>query len=204
MSRRFDNMTEEEAREELARRNDPRQRHRDEPVDPGFWSDPYGFAAGPMGGMGYGWPFPPGHDRQSPQGAPWADPRGRYRAQYAGQYRGQDGSHERDFMDRAGDEIASWFGNEDATARREADHRGRGPKGYVRSDARIEEDVNDHLTEHPRVDASDISVSVKDREITLDGTVSSRQAKRCAEDCADRVTGVQHVQNNLRIQTAQA
>ncbi|HXR89686.1 MAG TPA: BON domain-containing protein, partial [Steroidobacteraceae bacterium] len=36
-------------------------------------------------------------------------------------------------------------------------------------------------------------------EVTLNGAVDSRQAKRCAEDIADSVSGVRHVQNNLRV-----
>ncbi len=55
---------------------------------------------------------------------------------------------------RAGDEVASWFGDEDAARRREQDHRGKGPAGYTRSDERIREDANDTLTEDWRVDAS--------------------------------------------------
>tara|TARA_R110002124_G_scaffold53410_4_gene153219 strand:+ start:115 stop:510 length:396 start_codon:yes stop_codon:yes gene_type:complete len=82
------------------------------------------------------------------------------------------------------------------------DHRGRGPKAYVRSDARIEDDVHVRLTNDGYVDAREITVSVKDREITLDGTVDLRQAKRRAKDCADSVSGVVHVQNNLHVQTA--
>ncbi len=87
--------------------------------------------------------------------------------------RGED----RDMWDRAGDEIASWFGDEDAERRRDMDarrdesHRGRGPKGYLRSDSRINEDVHDRLTDHPRLDASDISVSVENGEVTLSGFV---------------------------------
>jgi hypothetical protein len=81
------------------------------------------------------------------------------------------------------------------------DHRGRGPKGYKRSDARIHEDVNDRLTDDPTVDASGVTVTVADGEVTLDGTVTSRFAKRRAEDCADSVAGVRHVQNNLRVDT---
>lgn len=106
----------------------------------------------------------------------------------------------RGFLQRAGDEIASWFGDEDAARRREQDHRGRGPSDYTRSDERIREDVNDRLTHDGRVDATNIRVSVKDGEISLDGTVSSRQAKRRAEDVADEISGVKHVQNNLRVQ----
>jgi len=105
----------------------------------------------------------------------------------------------RDFFDKATDEVASWFGDEDAERRREEDHRGRGPRNYVRSDARIEEDVNDRLTEDRVVDAREITVTVQDREVTLDGHVASRRAKRRAEDCADSVSGVTHVQNNLRV-----
>ena len=36
--------------------------------------------------------------------------------------------------------------------------------------------------------------------VTLDGTVSTRLQKRRAEDCAEDVSGVKHVQNNLRVQ----
>jgi osmotically-inducible protein OsmY len=121
----------------------------------------------------------------------------------------------RGFLARAGDEVASWFGDEDASRRREQDHRqqgqsqrqshrGRGPANYTRSDERIREDANDHLTHDHDVDASHITVSVKDGELTLDGTVDSRQAKRRAEDCVEHISGVKHVQNNLRVQERSA
>ena len=106
----------------------------------------------------------------------------------------------RGFFERAGDEIASWFGDEDAARRREQDYRGHGPSDYQRSDERIREDVNDRLTDDPRVDARRISTAVKDGEVTLSGMVSSREAKRRAEDCVDRISGVKHVQNNLRVE----
>ena len=119
-------------------------------------------------------------------------------------YRGE----ERGFFERAGDEVRSWFGDDDAERRRDRDmresgqHRGRGPKGYQRSDARILEDVNDRLTEDPHLDASEIDVRVENREVTLSGTVNSRFEKRHAEDITESVSGVTHVQNNLRIQQA--
>jgi hypothetical protein len=81
------------------------------------------------------------------------------------------------------------------------DYRGLGPRGYTRSDERIREDVCDRLSDDPLVDASDVEVSVSHSEITLSGTVSSREQKRRAEDCADDVPGVMHVQNNLRVNT---
>ena len=81
-------------------------------------------------------------------------------------------------------------------------HRGRGPKGYSRSDERILDDVNDRLTDDPFLDASDIEVTVVQGEVTLSGTVSSRADKRRAEDLADNVSGVKHLQNNLRVVSA--
>ena len=107
--------------------------------------------------------------------------------------------NERGFLQRAGDEVASWFGDEDAARRREQDHRGRGPSDYTRSDERIREDANDRLTEDWRIDASRISVAVKDGEITLSGMVSRRDDKRRAEDIVEDLSGVKHVQNNLRV-----
>lgn len=133
------------------------------------------------------------------------------RPYYGGQHFGADyRSHgyadydddRRGFWDRATDEVASWFGDEDASRRREQDHRGVGPKDYTRSDERIREDANDRLTDDWRVDASNVTVSVDKGEITLNGTVASREAKRRAEDVVDRISGVKHVQNNLRVQTA--
>jgi osmotically-inducible protein OsmY len=107
---------------------------------------------------------------------------------------------ERGFFERAGDEVASWFGDEEAERRRRMDqHRGRGPKGYTRSDERIREDVSDRLTDDPHLDASDIDVRVSGGEVTLDGHVRSRADKRHAEDIAETVSGVKHVQNNLRV-----
>ena len=81
-------------------------------------------------------------------------------------------------------------------------HRGRGPKGYKRSDERIHEDVCERLTEDPFIDASNVEVVVKDGEVTLTGTVSSRGLKRRAEDLAELASGVGHVQNNLRVEGA--
>jgi osmotically-inducible protein OsmY len=123
--------------------------------------------------------------------------------------RGEEG---RSWWDRTEDAVSSLFGDENARRRREWDHRkaeteaelrgehrGRGPKGYRRSDARIADDINDRLTDDPHIDASHIEVSVKEGEATLAGTIFRREDKRRAEDIADAVSGVTHVQNNLRL-----
>jgi HSP20 family molecular chaperone IbpA len=77
---------------------------------------------------------------------------------------------------------------------------GKGPKGFVRTDARIHEDICELLTEHPEVDASEIEVSVNNGEVMLSGTVHERRQKRLAEDVADEVIGVRFVENRIRVQ----
>ena len=110
---------------------------------------------------------------------------------------------ERGFWDRATDEVSSWFGDDDAERRRRQDarHQGVGPKGYRRSDERMREDISDRLTDDPYIDASDIEVAVEASEVTLSGTVDSRNARRRAEDLIERISGVTHVQNNLRVRS---
>jgi osmotically-inducible protein OsmY len=123
------------------------------------------------------------------------DDRGYGREGYSGR-----GGQGRGLWQRTSDEVSSWFGDAGAERRREQDYRGRGPKGYRRSDERIREDVSERLADAPDVDASEIEVSVRNGEVTLSGSVDSRQARRRAEDLAESVSGVSHVQNNLRVQ----
>jgi len=80
-----------------------------------------------------------------------------------------------------------------------ARHRGKGPKGFTRSDERIKEDINCRLTDDAYVDASDIEVTVENSEVTLTGTVPDRSSKRRAEDVAELVSGVKNVENRLRV-----
>lgn len=117
---------------------------------------------------------------------PYADYRDYQARPDRGLYSGQGGSIEEADAHRTGRD-------------QEPDYRGRGPRNYRRTDARISEDVHDRLTDDPHVDASEISVRVEDGEVTLDGTVASRTMKRRAEDLSDSVSGVTHTQNNLRV-----
>jgi hypothetical protein len=79
-------------------------------------------------------------------------------------------------------------------------YSGRGPKGWQRSDERIREDINERLTDHPHVDASEIEVQVQNGLVTLNGTVDERHAKRLAEDIVESVSGVRDVHNQIRVQ----
>lgn len=78
-------------------------------------------------------------------------------------------------------------------------HAGRGPKGWRRSDESIREDVCEALAYEGRVDATDITVEVKNGEVTLEGEVADREQKRLAEELAARCRGVEDVHNRLRL-----
>jgi len=81
-------------------------------------------------------------------------------------------------------------------------YAGRGPRGYQRGDERIREDICDRLTDDHRVDASDIEVQVNQGEVTLSGSVRSRDEKRFAEDVIERISGVRDVNNHLKVKAA--
>jgi hypothetical protein len=76
---------------------------------------------------------------------------------------------------------------------------GRPPRAYRRSDERIRDDVYDRLMAQDWIDAADVLVTVADGEITLAGTVPSRQDKRDVEELADSVLGVREIHNQLRL-----
>lgn len=136
---------------------------------------------------------------------------------YRGRYESRDGDHDfedrareaGDFFRRTGRKISNWFSDmggdsygEDRQRYEEfRGARGRGPKGYQRSDERISEEVHQRLTDDPWLDASEVSCSVSGGEVTLSGTVESREAKHRAERIVEDLSGVKHVQNNLRIQS---
>jgi hypothetical protein len=134
--------------------------------------------------------------RGDPAGGPYGD----YGRVFSGY--GAGGGYTPDYREGLGRERRSWGGRAETGEREPAQgrsHRGRGPKGYQRSDERICEDISDRLTDDPVVDASEIEVRVAGSEVTLNGTVASRTEKRRAEDIAEDVSGVTHVQNNLRV-----
>lgn len=119
------------------------------------------------------------------------DQRGR-----GGEY-ADDGHREhegRSWLERAGEKVSAFFGADD-----QGSYRGRGPKGYRRSDDRIREDVSDRLTDDPWLDASNIEVDVSECEVVLKGAVNSREDKRRAENLAEAISGVRNVQNHLRV-----
>ena len=94
------------------------------------------------------------------------------------------------------------FGDDQFQGYQVGGHRGKGPKGYTRSDERIKEDINERLWFDDDLDASNIEIEVQNGEVTLTGTVEDRYTKRSAEDLIEELAVVKHVQNNLRVESS--
>ncbi len=82
---------------------------------------------------------------------------------------------------------------------REKNCAGLGPRGYKRSDDRVFEEVCEALKSDPTVNASQITVKVDDRIVTLEGTARNRMEKRIAEMIALEISGVLDVRNEIRL-----
>jgi osmotically-inducible protein OsmY len=83
-----------------------------------------------------------------------------------------------------------------------AGSRQRGPKGYVRSDERLKDEIHERILQSD-VDASDVSIDVHDGHVTLHGTISSRFSKYQLEELVDHVIGVRDVDNRVRARRVQ-
>jgi osmotically-inducible protein OsmY len=90
-------------------------------------------------------------------------------------------------------------GWDDAMHRGQGPHAGRGPRNFRRLDSHIEEDINERLTEHSWIDATDVEVSVENGNVTLRGRVDNREAKELAEEIAESVYGIKSVENQIRV-----
>lgn len=123
---------------------------------------------------------------------------------YSG-YRGQSASGERhetsggygpsgrsDFS-RSGE--GSWQGQQS--------HRGKGPRGYERTDDRLKEVICERLSDDPDIDASEITVNVSGGNVKLTGTVNSRADKYQVEELIEQCGGVKDIDNQLRTQSRQ-
>lgn len=77
--------------------------------------------------------------------------------------------------------------------------RGKGPKGYVRSDERLREDICERLTDDHEIDASDVSVQARGGVVTLEGTVGARAIKHRIEDIVEQCGGVSDIRNHLTV-----
>jgi hypothetical protein len=131
------------------------------------------------------------------------------RNRYPEEERGWREGHGESDLERAGRAMTGyaerWRAREEPERREEPQWNvpgpftGRGPKNYKRRDESIMYDICDRLTQHGQIDATDVEVEVRQGEAILRGYVRTRYEKRIAEDVADSVSGVQDVQNQLRV-----
>jgi osmotically-inducible protein OsmY len=68
-----------------------------------------------------------------------------------------------------------------------------------RPDEVIWEDIHDHLTTNPDLDATEVEIVVEDGDVTLTGRVDTRESKWQAEEIARAVPGVVDLHNRLKV-----
>jgi hypothetical protein len=108
-------------------------------------------------------------------------------------------AEERAPPERQGGARASFGDRLRSNERKAVSYRGCGPKGYRPSDERILEIACERLTEHPRVDASDLTVTVDKGVVTINGEVSSRTMRTMVDEVLSAIYGVVRVQNDARV-----
>ena len=80
--------------------------------------------------------------------------------------------------------------------------RGRGPKGYQRSDERLKEMICERLTDDPAIDASNVTIEVNGQCVKLTGTVDDRSTKYEIEELVENFGSVKDIDNQLRVQSS--
>ena len=76
---------------------------------------------------------------------------------------------------------------------------GTGPRFQRRSDDKIREEIWELLNNNADLDASEVEVHVEGGEVTLTGTVESRDARWLTEDLVNSVSGVREVYNQIKV-----
>ena len=183
--------------------------------EPDRWRDwSRGSGSSGLGGTGYGggsdrdrewgrqsdWGRQPDWSRESDWGRRGAGDRGVYRGTLSEQR-------------ETGGPTGAWRGDRDWSGFGESQHgmggerwragahTGRGPRNYQRPDDRIRDEICERMAHHPHLDASDIDIRVQGGDVTLQGSVNDRWAKRWAEDVAEGIWGVKQVHNQIRVST---
>jgi osmotically-inducible protein OsmY len=95
----------------------------------------------------------------------------------------------------------AWGGGRDGLERRTpgSSQSGTGPRFQRRSDDKIREEIWELLSNNADLDASEVEVLVEGGEVTLTGTVDSRDARWLTEDLVTSVSGVREVYNQLKV-----
>jgi len=78
-------------------------------------------------------------------------------------------------------------------------YAGIGPKDYRRTDASLEEEVCEILTQDPYIDASEIYVAVEEGIVKLSGLVDDREERFEIERAVDGIWGVEDIVNDIKV-----
>jgi osmotically-inducible protein OsmY len=78
-------------------------------------------------------------------------------------------------------------------------HAGQRSQFHRRSDDKIREEIWELLTNNADLDAGEVELHVESGEVTLTGTIDSRDAKWLAEDLVNSVSGVREINNRLKV-----
>jgi hypothetical protein len=76
---------------------------------------------------------------------------------------------------------------------------GVGPKGYLRGDDAIKEEVSLRLYEHGDIDASEIVVQVTDGVVRLEGTVADHEMRELLPEACEHILGMRELHNAVRV-----
>jgi hypothetical protein len=63
----------------------------------------------------------------------------------------------------------------------------------------LQEDISERLMADGYIDASEVTVAVKEGKVTLEGTVGERRMKHRIEDLVDECMGVKDIDNRIRV-----
>lgn len=102
--------------------------------------------------------------------------------------------------DRSSESQGTWRPSSSGPSGPASGHRGKGPKGYRRTDARILEDVCDRLGDADDVDATRLECTVENGEVALGGTVRTTAERRRAAEIAESVSGVLAVRDLIHVE----
>jgi hypothetical protein len=72
----------------------------------------------------------------------------------------------------------------------------------IRTPRQICDDISEQLTANPYIDAGEVTVTMRDDEVTLDGTINSLIAVSMARAIAENTAGVHRVQMQLKVRPA--
>lgn len=96
---------------------------------------------------------------------------------------------------------STWSAGREGPERRKpgGSNAGTSPRFNRRTDDKIREEILELLNNNADLDASEVEVHVEGGEVTLTGTVESRDARWLTEDLVTSVSGVREVYNQVKV-----